>query len=473
MQISYWIRNIHYVFTFTMLCVIISSAEVIIMNSRFYILNLRIQGIKNIEKPIEISFYKKTINNDFNPDEYKIKGIYGENGSGKTAIILAVNIMRNIMIDKSYLSDSMNQKLLVESVNKKTMSGFIECEYYVTNDTERHIYKYYISFEIRDDDRFYLINEKLECKNGNYSKNQYITLYETKNGVLTSLNNPELLSEYKEKTQNLLTQRAFTTWVFENDFVSQNYNDSLIKGMVNVLLLCLSLVVSLDDADNHIMYFLNKRIGELDDDSLSEIKMDIINEIKNRIESVRNDEIMIPKSALDYYKSYINNLYRFVQIFKPELRAIDIDTKDHGEYYKGRIIMYYDDYSLDKEFESRGIKKLIHLYDYLNNACNGYIVFIDELDSNINDVYLDKIIEHFAYYGKGQLCFTAHNLSPMSILKEYKNSISFISSINTVHTWTRNGNQSPENAYKNGFIEDSPFNVDASDFLGIIGGEYA
>ena len=110
------------------------------MNSRFYILNLRIQGIKNIEKPIEISFYKKTINNDFNPDEYKIKGIYGENGSGKTAIILAVNIMRNIMIDKSYLSDSMNQKLLVESVNKKTMSGFIECEYYVTNDTERHFY---------------------------------------------------------------------------------------------------------------------------------------------------------------------------------------------------------------------------------------------------------------------------------------------------------------------------------------------
>ena len=85
-----------------------------------------------------------------------------------------------------------------------------------------------------------------------YHQIQYITLYETKNGVLTSLNNPELLSEYKEKTQNLLTQRAFTTWVFENDFVSQNYNDSLIKGMVNVLLLCLSLVVSLDDVSRKI-----------------------------------------------------------------------------------------------------------------------------------------------------------------------------------------------------------------------------
>ena len=42
--------------------------------------------------------------------------------------------------------------------------------------------------------------------------------------------------------------------------------------------------------------------------------------------------------------------------------------------------------------------------------------------------------------------------------------------LTTVHTWANNGNLSPENAYKNGFIEDSPFNVDASDFLGILGG---
>lgn len=55
-------------------------------------------------------------------------------------------------------------------------------------------------------------------------------------------------------------------------------------------------------------------------------------------------------------------------------------------------------------------------------------------------------------------------------MKLNKNPIDFISSINTVHTWTKCGNLSPENAYKKGFIEDSPFNVDASDFLGILGG---
>ena len=77
----------------------------------------------------------------------------------------------------------------------------------------------------------------------------------------------------------------------------------------------------------------------------------------------------------------------------------------------------------------------MELFEYLDMSADGQITFIDELDANINDVYLDKLIEYFILYGNGQLCFTAHNLSPMSLLKRNKESINFISSINTVHTW--------------------------------------
>lgn len=166
----------------------------------------------------------------------------------------------------------------------------------------------------------------------------------------------------------------------------------------------------------------------------------------------------------------MDRLFRFVQIFKPDLINIDIDKKIDGENYICNLVMVYPDYLLDSEFESRGIRKIMQLFKYLENAVNGAIVFIDALDSNINDIYLEKLIEYFMNYGKGQLCFTAHNLSPMNILKDRKKSICFISSTNTVHLWTSDGNLSPENAYRNGFIDDSPFNVEASDFLGIIGG---
>ena len=179
---------------------------------------------------------------------------------------------------------------------------------------------------------------------------------------------------------------------------------------------------------------------------------------------------MIPRQMISYYEKEIDRLSSFVKIFKTDLKTIRIDKKEYGEFFVCRLVMVYDGYELDKEYESKGIRKLINLFDALDMACNGTIVFIDELDSSINDVYLDKLIEYFMYYGKGQLCFTAHNLSPMSVLRENSCSISFISSVNTVHTWTNNGNLNPENAYRNGFVEDSPFNVDASDFLGILGG---
>lgn len=141
------------------------------MKPLFYLLSLKISGIKNIEVPIELNFYKKTINNsDFDPEKYRIKAIYGENGSGKTAIITAVKILQNFLTDKNYLIDSDNQKILVETINKKTHSGFIECEVYTDFGGKKNILKYTISFEIGIDNRCHVLSEKLEQKKGNYTK---------------------------------------------------------------------------------------------------------------------------------------------------------------------------------------------------------------------------------------------------------------------------------------------------------------
>ena len=247
--------------------------------------------------------------------------------------------------------------------------------------------------------------------------------------------------------------------------------ESELSDMFLLLLFALSINICLDSEDNHRNYFINKTIQSMNEDELENLGIDYVKQIRNRISDSSGYDRRIPQSLFGSYAEYVKRLCTFIQIFKPSLQNIEIDKKENKEFYICNLKMVYKEYSLDIEFESRGIKKLVNLYSYLNSASNGSIVFIDELDSNINDVYLDKIIEHFIYYGEGQLCFTTHNLSPMSVLKSNKNSISFISSVNTVHTWTNNGNSTPENAYRNGFIDDSPFNVDASDFLGIIGGD--
>lgn len=439
------------------------------MNS-FFLLKLKISGIKNIEKPIEIPFYKKTIKNDFDPKQYRVKGIYGENGSGKTAIMTAVRIMTRIILDRNYLSDSVNQRLLLENINKKTGKATLETEFYAQGTVGPFIYHYRADLEIRGDERVYLAKEILERKIGHNSQGQYIIAFETENGELISFGKDELLTFSKTRSQNLLEQRSFATFVNLIEEANLHHISNDWQHMLALATFAANLYVWIDGEDDHRADIAGRLLQEKDQGKMREAADMTILSWASTFSQDRKERI-IPRSQLPLYILEVRKLYSFIRIFKTDLKDIRVDKKEYGEdFYLCRLIMVYDGYELDREYESRGIRKLMNLYDALDAACKGNIVFIDELDSNINDIYLDKLVEYFVYYGKGQLCFTAHNLSPMSVLRNSKCAISFISAENTVHTWTSNGNQNPEHAYRDGFIEDSPFNVDSSDFLGVLGG---
>lgn len=444
------------------------------MKTKYYILNLRLCGIKNITEPIEIAFCKKTINNSFDTNKYKIKAIYGENGSGKTAVITAVKIFKKFITDKDYLGDINTQKSLYEIVNKKTQKGFIESEFLVVSNTTRYIVKYSISFEIKDDGRCYISGEKLEYKTGKHSNNKYVEIFTVADGVIIQNGTDARIFDLLEKkTANLLTKQSLVASsidiLIDHQLESVSFAVSEIV-LFMVYLFANSISIYIDESDDHSGYISRK----IQADKLND-EIDLLNRDYKKMSSLRifNSEegTHVPLVLFESYKREVSRLKAFISIFKPELNDIEIVPKLYDNYYVCRLNMVYDGYTIDKEFESRGIRKLMELFNCLDAASKGGIVFIDELDANINDIYLDKLIEFFQLYGTGQLCFTAHNLSPMALLKKNSYAIDFISSINTVHTWTRDGNLRPDNAYKNGFIEDSPFNVDASDFIGILGGE--
>ena len=90
------------------------------MENRVYLLNMSVAGIKSIKEEVRLDFYKKNVDKSFNPEKYRIKAVYGENGSGKSAIITAVTIFQNITMSNNYLSESKTQLFLDEIVNKST-----------------------------------------------------------------------------------------------------------------------------------------------------------------------------------------------------------------------------------------------------------------------------------------------------------------------------------------------------------------
>ena len=87
------------------------------MENRVYLLNMSVAGIKSIKEEVRLDFYKKNVDKYFNPEKYRIKAVYGENGSGKSAIITAVTIFQNITMSNNYLSESKTQLFLDEIVN--------------------------------------------------------------------------------------------------------------------------------------------------------------------------------------------------------------------------------------------------------------------------------------------------------------------------------------------------------------------
>ena len=167
----------------------------------------------------------------------------------------------------------------------------------------------------------------------------------------------------------------------------------------------------------------------------------------------------------DNYKNNIERLTNFIKVFKPNLTSIEIDKKINGDEYYCNKIFHYGDLAVDIEFESTGIKKLVRIYNALSACTNGRIVFIDEFDANLHDVYFAKLVEFMKVYAKGQLCFTTHNLEPIDVLKENSHSLDFLSSDSRIASWTKNGNKSPMKMYINGLIDYSPFNVHAIDFI--------
>lgn len=447
------------------------------MKDRF-LLNYRVSGIKNLTDEVSLSFYKKTITAPIHTEEYNIKGIYGVNGSGKSAILESVNIVRSLMTDSNYLNDPMVQKNLNEIINKKISrlsisADFLVKDFFLNGSKNIYLFRYNINLIKNAAERYIIDEEKLLYKRATSRKDVLDTLIHIKDGEVIEIYNEEddLKEYFIKKTMNLLSNSSALASYLEVMSNSDKFKNRLVSSL-GMCILALNIVaeniyIYMDQSDNHINYFLGDiLLGEKELDFTT-----IINQAKrlnaNRLNIFHTNFDTVEKNAYSKYESIVKRLCNFIKIFKPELSGIDIDRKENGDMYVCSLNMVYDNYSISTEFESTGIKKLIKLFIYLDIMTKGGIVFIDELDSNLHDVYLCALLEYLMDFGRGQLCFTTHNVGPMDILKKHKKSIDFLSVDNKIYSWTSNGNYSPSKLYRTGMIEGSPFNIDSIDFIGI------
>ena len=147
-----------------------------------WIIRFTTKGIKNIDKLTSVNFYNNSVSKGKTIDLEKknLKGIFGINGAGKSAYVLAVDIYNSITTKSDYLVQDFNKSLLNELINKATKELFLENVFAVSKEDDfnkveevlKHTVVIYSSVN-EFNQKVYRISEKLEKLRGNLINSKY------------------------------------------------------------------------------------------------------------------------------------------------------------------------------------------------------------------------------------------------------------------------------------------------------------
>ena len=424
----------------------------------FYLLEFRLKGIKNIEKKIAINFYKQDIRK-FNRENYNVKGIFGRNGIGKTAIIKGIEILRNIVLDSDYLI--LKNSLLNEMINKKLKKCYLSTEFLVIDeDNRKHIFEHSIDLKL-ENGKVIIIKEIINKKK--LDRKEILRTLIIENGEInrSKSNYFKNLDEIEKLSMNLLERKSIIK-LLVNDIIKDKKSKFESEKFEFIYLYALYSKINVFTHLEDIHYKMVS-VNFENQNWLDKIYIDYINQ-----EGKKRNILLKTKEEIDFLKKSLNRKERFLKLFNPEIGKIDFEKRDFDEkYYEIEYIFCYKEYKINFEYESMGMKSLFRLFDVLDTVNNGGIVFVDEIDMSIHDLYLNRLIEFFAENGKGQFVFTAHNTSILDTLKKYKNSIDFMTEYKEIKPWIKNGNYSPRKQYLEGMLPNMPYNIEYYDFFEI------
>ncbi|MCI1734758.1 MAG: ATP-binding protein [Bacilli bacterium] len=424
-----------------------------------YLLRATTCGIRNIVNPVTIDFYNTSNLKKIEPYGNNIRAVYGANGSGKTALILSFLFAQNLMTKSFYLK-SKELPYFENLVNKKTKSFSFSCTFAMVDEEKDNKIDDLLSYQIElkeNNGKFQIEHEKLSQNKAGSLNGETTPILESNQGILQvgPLFQDDFWTLFRDKTRNLLSDSSFVSLFgdFEKDDArTSGKAGGLALELLASLFFAVSLEVYVQNEDIPFDYYMTPtEIENYRSMSPEDVKSLFVSQYLSPNALTKT----IRKETYASYERYIARLTQFLQLFKPSLKAIQIDKKEDPDHFICSNTLVYPDYSVSESYESTGIKKLISLFPLLDAADKGRIVFIDELDANLSGVYLEKVIQFLSRYGKGQLLFTAHSLDPMHYLSQFGKSIYFLGEDNIAVPWIKNGNYKPYLLYPEGMIEGS------------------
>ena len=375
-----------------------------------------------------------TVNKILSADKAEILGVYGQNGSGKTAIVDALYFLQKVMIGVD-LDQSLEDYMDMDSDTAEIFADF-------------NIFMDGIVFEIgyrlslsREEKEVIISRETLSAaKNENGIRTNKTVFMDYQRDQANVIFKPqkrldEILEENKEIKTDLIVARK----------MAEKSNCSYIFGESSREIFCreykngfqqFSVIISslFEFAVRDLFVIRNTHSGVISANFVLPMAFRIENDnigAKGDFAVSLTEPILVDeerKNLLETIVEQINIvLYTIIPGLQVTIKNYGKQSLDNGEEgWKLELMSKREGMKeIPIRMESEGIIKIISILNALIRAFgnSSICLVIDELDSGIFEYMLGELLDIFKKSAKGQLIFTSHNLRALEMID--KESIMF------------------------------------------------
>lgn len=415
------------------------------MKPKVRITNVAIKNFKNVNFG-ELSF----VNNRKN-FKASILGLYGQNGSGKTALIDVLELLKYALCAME-IPDK-----FADFINVDSDSAEISYSFDITlNETIYPVvYRLALGREIVQVDgnaelfieeeskyKVKILNEEFHCQtrtpDGKLRMGRMIDTKSTAT-VFVPVSKYELLvGRSKETSTDLLvskklSQKTAKTFVFSKDLLNavrsnvanQNAGEEK-KTEASHYLTLLEALVEFGNIELFVINTANAGLISLNTQPLIFKIRSKENEAKGTLGTIAlliDKPSIIPEDMYHVTETVIENMNIVLEKIIPGLtiavKDLGNQTMPNGMIGKRiELVSRKNSREIPLKYESEGIKKIVSILQLLVVVYNqeSITVAIDELDSGVFEYLLGEILRIISEKGKGQLIFTSHNLRPLETI---------------------------------------------------------
>ncbi|MFA5692538.1 MAG: AAA family ATPase [Acholeplasmataceae bacterium] len=383
------------------------------------LLKITINNIKNTENGV-IDF---PINDQESERKASVLGIYGANGSGKTAVISSLGILKNIMSGLPLRDDAYHY------ISKDKKEAFLKFDFSIKHFYFSGIISYQFNL-IKDDEnlRVFVSNERINYKLD--TEKSLTTLIDVSRDSKSPLFTPkykfeDLSKKHHDKIIDLVVSNKMSalkqeSFVFRKETL-EILNTTWQKEEEIRILMSLK-----EYARMNLFVVSNENKGHLSGDTLPlffRLSDNETNSILSGSLGISYGKTELSQYYYDIYVKITAQLSHIINMIIPDMNLV---TETYGETIlkngekgiKFELMSVRNNIKIPIKYESDGIKKIISILSSLIAIVNkeGVLVAVDELDSGVFEYLLGELLEIINNSGQGQLIFTSHNLHPLELL---------------------------------------------------------